>query len=131
MRKTIDYYQFLGIGPFIVGESGAVTDLKVYGKPADIYVKGAVGKIGEMCLELMQPVKGESLQMEFLRKRGEGVIQVCCYTDDIDGEIAKLAEKGFQAISTGTKTDGSAFAMVDTRKVGDVLLVVERFGPKK
>jgi len=129
MDKAIKFYESLGIGPFVEGPSAIALDRKVYGKPADVKVKGAITQMGRIEFELFEPIEGESIQKEFLDTKGEGVVHIGSYVDDIDREVAKLAEKGFKVISSGGVPDGGKFAYIDTREVGGVILELFQPGP--
>jgi methylmalonyl-CoA/ethylmalonyl-CoA epimerase len=122
MDEAVALYEGLGIGPFESPKGPApIFDRQVHGKPApDVKNRISMAQMGAVQLELVQPVSGKSLQMEFLEKRGEGVNHLAFLVDDLDGEVAKLAQKGFRVISSG-KTAMSAFAYLDTDKVGGVI----------
>ena len=99
MDEAVEYYQSLGIGPFRSSTTAhLVTDRKVYGKPADDVKNTArlAQIMGQLDLELVQPVSGESIQKEFLETRGEGINHLGFLVDDIEKETAKLVEKGFK-----------------------------------
>ena len=123
MDKAIKFYESLGIGPFIEGPSAIALDRKIYGKPApDVKVRGAIAQMGQIEFEVFQPIEGQSIQKEFLDTRGEGVVHISSYVDDLDKEVARLAEKGFKVCSSGGLPDGGKFAYIDTREVGGVIL---------
>ena len=48
--------------------------------------------MGQIKLELIQPVEGESIPKQFLDSRGEGVLDICSYVDNLDKAVAKLVE---------------------------------------
>lgn len=120
LEKAIDYYQSLGIGPFILYTPGPV-DRKIYGKPANIKLKGAAAPMGPISLELIQPVEGESLQKEFLESKGEGVNHIGFMVDDIDKEVEKLEKEGFKLIVSG-ENPRRVFAYFDTTKIGGIII---------
>lgn len=122
LDKAIEYFQSLGIGPFIANPSKVATDRKVYGKPANIKLKGAEAHLGPIKFELIQPVEGESVQKEFLMNKGEGVNHIGFIVDDLDKEVTKLEEKGFKVISSGKIPPSGGFAYVGTNKVGGVVI---------
>ena len=122
--KAVEYYQSLGIGPFESSKTAhLVTDRKVYGKPADdVKNKARLAQMmGQLYLELVQPVSGESIQKEFLETKGEGINHLGFLVDDIDKETAKLEEKGFKVISSTRYAGGGGIAYFDTDKVGGVI----------
>lgn len=122
------FYERIGIGPFTDGPSAVATERRIYGKlEPDAVVKGLITKIGSFELELLQPVSGASIQAEFLRTHGEGVLHLCAYTDDLDRDIATMSDLGFPVISSANLSDGGKFAYFDTRATGGVIL--ELFQP--
>ena len=120
--QAVSFYESLGIGPFESPKGPApIFDRQVYGKPApDVKNRISTAQMGAIQLELVQPVSGKSLQMEFLERHGEGVNHLAFFVDDLEGEVAELVQKGFRVISSG-KTARSAFAYLDTDKVGGII----------
>ena len=49
-------------------------------------------------IELVHPLRGEGAIAKYLEKRGGGIHHLCFRTDDIDADIARLREKGYQFI---------------------------------
>jgi hypothetical protein len=129
MEKTIEYYSRLGIGPF---EPFNVTpkERQTYGKPSDD-IKNLVrlGYIGDVQIELFQPVAGESVHMEFFRDKGEGIHHIAKFVDDLENEVAQLVEKGFEIIASGKFEEGGGFAYFDTRKFGGVIFELVQWPP--
>lgn len=122
LDAAIAYYEAIGIGPFTEGPSESARSRRVYGQPSDAIVRGACAPMGPVELELLQPVEGDSVQAEALRERGEHVLHVCSYTDDIEEDIRVMAERGFPVISEGDLADGGRFAYFDTRRTGGMVL---------
>jgi methylmalonyl-CoA/ethylmalonyl-CoA epimerase len=128
IEKAVKFYESLGIGPFMEGPSASAVERRIYGKlEPDTVVEGRISRLGSIEIELLQPVKGKSVQQEFLDTRGEGVIHICAYTDDLETDIKEMAEKGFEVISYARFDDGGKCAYFDTRKVGG--LILELFQP--
>ncbi len=128
IEKAAAFYERLGVGPFTEGPSAHTVERKIYGKDApDVAVKGLITQMGDIEFELLQPVAGKGIQAEFLERHGEGVVHLCAYTDDIDGDIADLTGLGYEVISYGAVSDGGRFAYFETREVGG--LVLELFQP--
>ena len=123
------FYERLGIGPFEEGPSAHTVERRIYGKPApDAAVKGVIAQMGDFEFELLQPVSGETIQGEFLQTRGEGVVHICAYTDDIDADIEELTGLGYEVISWGHLEDGGKFAYFDTRELGGIVLELFQTG---
>ena len=121
LDRAIEYYDSLGMGPF-EPLGTAVAQKTLRGRPfEDIRADGRIGQMGQIKLELVQPVAGESLHKEFLETRGEGINHVCFAVDDIEKETAKLANKGFKIMSTVTFVKGGGNVYFDTGEVGGML----------
>lgn len=131
MGKAIEYYKSLGIGPFppTIGPEGVpLLGQTVRGKPSDYMMdlRYAEGGVGGLKFELVQPLEGESIYKEFLDKKGEGIHHIAFTVDDLDKEIAEMAERGFKVIQTGQTSRGK-FAYFDTDKLGGVVIELVQF----
>jgi methylmalonyl-CoA/ethylmalonyl-CoA epimerase len=69
-------------------------------------VKTAFFQIGESKIELLEASNPESPIAKFLEKRGAGFHHVAFEVDDIDEEIKRLSNEGFQLIHS-TPKDGA------------------------
>ncbi len=128
LEQAVEFYERLGIGPFVEGPSGHTLERKIYGVDApDVAVRGLIAQMGDIEFELLQPVAGKGIQAEFLERHGEGVVHLCGYTDDLDRDMADLTGLGYAVISYGRVSDGGRFAYFETREVGG--LVLELFEP--
>ena len=140
LAKAIKYYESLGIGPFELNKFEFLSR-ELWGKsvpPDRVLIKAAQAQVGEIYIELIQPIAEGTHWMEFLKKKGEGINHLGLVVDDIDKEETKLAGQGFKIIyrSRFRRADGSirGAAYFDTAEVGGVLfeprgLVVT--GPKE
>ena len=50
-------------------------------------------------IELVHPLNGGGPIASYLEKRGGGLHHLCFRTDDIDGDVARLRDKGYQFTS--------------------------------
>jgi methylmalonyl-CoA/ethylmalonyl-CoA epimerase len=80
------YQEAFGIEPSIVYESS-------YAK-----AKIAFFPIGEVRVELIQPVNPDSVVGKFLEKKGEGIHHISYRVKDVDRSLAELERKGIQLI---------------------------------
>lgn len=69
-------------------------------------VKTAFFKIGESKIELLEATNPESPIAKFLEKRGMGMHHIAFDVTDIDEEISRLLDSGFQMIHQSPK-DGA------------------------
>jgi len=101
LDKAVKYYESLGIGPFEPLGDLVYTKREVLGKPIkfdSIELDIRVARVGPVELELIEPIKGEFLWKEYLDTKGEGIMQLGFYVDDIDREESRLVEKGLKVI---------------------------------
>ena len=61
-------------------------------------VKTAFFAVGDIHIELLEPISDDSPIAVFLEKRGEGFHHIAYRTDDIDGQLATAREKGCRLI---------------------------------
>lgn len=129
--RAVEFYERLGIGPFVEGPSAHALERKIYGQDApDVKLKGLITQMGPIEFELLQPVAGRGIQAEFLEKHGEGVVHLCAHTDDLDRDVADLTALGYRVISSAVLEDGGKFAYFDTREVGGLVLELFQTGDK-
>lgn len=50
-------------------------------------------------IELVHPLKGQGPIARYLEKKGGGLHHICFRTDDIEADVARLQEKGYQFLS--------------------------------
>jgi len=122
VEKGIEYFSSnFNLGPFGIVESSR-TGALVRGKPANYKVKQAFAQMGYALLELNQIVEGKTIQSEFLETNGEGIHHLGFLVDDLDAEVAKYEERGFNVIQRyDTPQKGVRFAFLDTDKVGGIV----------
>lgn len=61
-------------------------------------VRTAFYTVGDIHIELLEPISDDSPIAVFLEKRGEGFHHIAYRTDDIDGQLATAREKGCRLI---------------------------------
>ena len=115
MDKTIEYYNSLGIAT--VGH-----ELPLMQSPDGLKLKVRFAQVGSILLEFFQPVAGEGMQLDFLRKHGEGIQHMAFTVADIDAEVDDLVSKGVKLIFREGGRTGSRMAYFDTGQIGDFLL---------
>ena len=121
LDRAVKYYSSLGIGPFQPLDLTRI-ERTVYGKPAKgLRNRSRVAQMGSVQLELLQPVSGESVQKEFLDKRGEGINHLGFLVDDLEKEVDRLTAMGFTVISSVTYAGGGGVAYLDTDRIGGVV----------
>ena len=96
------------------------------GKPGFFRLKIAVGKVGDLDIELIQVLEGETVHGEFLEKRGEGLHHLGIRVKNMDEQIEALGKLGVGVIQSGQRV-GSKWVYMDTEKIiGIILELIER-----
>lgn len=117
--------ELLRIGPFEILEP-EYSDVTVYGKPAQFRIRLGRAKAGPVVIALIQPVSGESVYEEFVRRKGHGLHHLAFRTDDLETTSKRMRAKGFKAIQSGSRP-GLRFAYFDTEEQMDVTLEFVEF----
>ena len=55
-------------------------------------------RVGDVFIELLQPIGSEGVMAKFLEKRGEGFHHICYEVDDIQAEVASLKTQGIDVL---------------------------------
>jgi catechol 2,3-dioxygenase-like lactoylglutathione lyase family enzyme len=71
------------------------------GKPASCALSLGFARSGNMQIELMQPLSGEGVQVEFLKEHGPGPHHLGVLVDDLDAALAAAADDGFESPMAG------------------------------
>lgn len=109
LEKAIKNYRSLGAASFKeirVIDSSCFAEYLVYGKTPNptVTTRAVDGRMGSLGIELLQTVQGETVHKEFLEKNGEGVGHIAYEVENLDDEVARMVEKGFDVILS-FKTD--------------------------
>jgi methylmalonyl-CoA/ethylmalonyl-CoA epimerase len=105
LDKAVERLSSLGIGPFTPMLLPPDAEQWLRGKPLVAKVKISGARLGEVELELIQPVEGESPHQEFLDSKGEGIQHIAFAVDDLDQEVAKLTKLGVSVLLSANLPD--------------------------
>ncbi|MGC8594626.1 MAG: methylmalonyl-CoA epimerase [Candidatus Kryptoniota bacterium] len=80
--------------------------------------------IGGSRIELVGPLDSSSTVAKFISKRGEGIHHICFEVSDINSELKRLKDEGFQLIDETPRrgADGNLIAFIHPRTTGGVLV---------
>ena len=81
---------------------GLTTSEPIVGGGGTIHV--SMIPVGDVHIELLQPVGNEGVMSKFLEKRGEGFHHICYEVNDIYAEIERMKEAGMEIL--GEVMDG-------------------------
>jgi methylmalonyl-CoA/ethylmalonyl-CoA epimerase len=81
-------------------------------------------QIGESKIELLEATKSDSPIAKFIEKKGEGVHHIAYDVSDIDAELDRLQEEGFELIHLTPKegADNKRIAFLHPKSTGGVLV---------
>jgi methylmalonyl-CoA/ethylmalonyl-CoA epimerase len=95
-----------GIGPFRTilypPEDRPDIQREYYGEPGDFCYRQAFAELGNIELELIQPLSGHSIWADFLEKHGEGIHHIRFNTYDLEPVIKHLADHGIPVAMSGS-----------------------------
>ena len=100
------------------------------GQPADFVADIALSYAGDMQLELIAPVKGESIYTEFLDRSGPGLHHICVEAADINAFDAALEEQGTAVVQQGVMPGGMRFAYVSAAQAGVPYIEIAHIPPE-
>jgi len=91
------------------------------GSSCDCALDVAFGGIGDLEVEVIQPVSGEGPHREFLERNGPGLHHFQYRTDDLEPYVAWLAGQGYECIWRMPRTGDAALAYMT--RVDDPLII--------
>jgi len=113
-----NYWTILGIGPWAIyeWEFPLVYNRRYHGETAWARERIALAQVGDVELELVQPVEGPSIYADWLDEHGEGLHHLNFLVDDVDEAVQVLSEQGFESLQGGKfgpKEQRGAYNYVD------------------
>jgi catechol 2,3-dioxygenase-like lactoylglutathione lyase family enzyme len=124
----------LGVAPPQIRTTKPGHEVKVmyHGRPSEGQAKLAFIKLGQVTLELIEPVGGDTSWKEFLDANGEGVQHIAFQVQDLDKTIKSFDGMGVPVLHQGRYDDDSgAYVYVDSKKQLGVTLELLHSEPKK
>ncbi len=87
-------------------------------------VRVAMIRIGEIKIELVEALGPDSPITNFINKRGEGIHHIALSTDDIRGDLQRLASSGIRLINETPTRRGDEYevAFLHPSSTGKVLI---------
>ena len=136
LEKTVEnFYHIFGIGPwhFYTYGKPLVKRMTRNGKPTEYKMKVALSYFGNMRLELIEPVEGDTVYKEFIEEHGYGVHHLGILTENMEESIKKAADAGIKMTMDGAgfgPDDDGHYAYLNTEDlISTTLELIER--PKR
>ncbi|MBN1813753.1 MAG: VOC family protein [Anaerolineae bacterium] len=105
----------------IVTDGQEVAHTRYRGEPTNARAKLAFFEMGQVTLELIEPIGGPSTWQEFLDERGEGVHHIAFFVKDTDQAVAFLEGNGIGVVQQGDYI-GGRYTYVDSAPALSVIL---------
>jgi hypothetical protein len=102
----------LGCGAF-VDLPATDLDYDLRGEQVSCAIALGIARSGNMQVELLQPVRGRGLHVEFLASNGPGLHHLGFLVDDLDAVVAQGEAEGFPKLM-GSQFGSLRFAYLDT-----------------
>ena len=126
------YWRLFGIGPWHIYTYGKplVMSMTYHGEPAEYRMRVALAYLGTTRIELIQPLEGDTVYGEFVRKHGYGVHHLGILVEDMGAALAQAEAAGIAMTMDGAGfgRDGDGhYAYLDTEEaLGVTLELIER-----
>ncbi len=131
-RTVENYYRLFGVGPwhFYTYGKPLVPRMTRHGKPADYTMRIALSYFGDMRVELIEHIAGDTVYEEFIRRHGYGIQHLGVLVDDMEEAIAQARAAGIAMVQDGAGfgPDGDGhYAYLDTEAlIGTTIELIER-----
>ena len=120
--------RLVGIGPFEILEPD-YRDLTYRGKTGRFKMRIALARAGPVQVELMQPLYGETIYVEFAQRKGYGLHHLGIKTENMEQSVKEMQDKGFKVIQSGNRP-GVKWAYLSTEEeTGVIFELLEKKPP--
>lgn len=83
---------------------------------------------GEIQVELIQVLEGETIHSKFLKERGEGLHHLGYFIEDLEKSLSLLEKEGVRVLWKGEVPGAAKFAYLDTEKILGIVLELIQLG---
>ena len=111
----------------IVTDGPEIAHTRFKGEPTDARAKLAFFQMGQVSLELIEPIGGPSTWREFLDEKGEGVHHIAFFVKDTDEAVRFLDGEDISVVQQGDYTGGRYTYLDSASALGVALELLENF----
>jgi catechol 2,3-dioxygenase-like lactoylglutathione lyase family enzyme len=133
LDKTVEHFTHrFGVGPwhFYTYGKPLVKRMTRNGKPTEYRMRVALSSIGPMRIELIEPMEGDTVYAEFVKKHGYGIHHLGVLTEDMQRSIGEAREAGMAMTMDGAgfgPDDDGHYAYLDTEDlIGTTIELIQR-----
>jgi hypothetical protein len=129
------YWKHFGIGPwhFYTYGKPLVKRMTRHGKPCDYKMRVALANVGQIRIELIEPLEGDTVYKEFVEKHGYGVHHLGVLVENMEQALQEAQTAGLSMTQDGAgfgPDDDGHYAYLDTEDlIGTTIELIER--PKR
>lgn len=131
IEKSIDaYVEVFGLNQrpgYIITDPVEKTNMKYRGETSEARSKLAFIPMGQVTIELIEPIGGPSTWKEFLDTHGEGMHHIAFVIKDTGKVVTYLNGKGIPVAQQGDYTGGMYTYMDSAPQLGAILELLENF----
>lgn len=131
IEKTLDHYVDvfqLGKRPNVsITDGPEIAHTNYRGQTSSAVAKLAFINMGQLDIELIEPIGAPSTWKDFLDAHGEGVHHLAFFVKGTDQVVAYLEGKGIPKVQRGDYTGGMYTYMDSAPKLGVMLELLENF----
>jgi catechol 2,3-dioxygenase-like lactoylglutathione lyase family enzyme len=122
------YSEILGVPApnVIITEPGLDVNMTYKGQPSNAQTKLAFFNLGQVQLELIEPMGGDSTWQEALDRNGEGVHHLAFWVEGMQRSVDFLRGQGIPMIQRGDMGEGQYAYFDGEEKLGVALELLER-----
>lgn len=135
MAAIKHYHDDFGIGPWdiYIYQKPLVREMSYHGEPANYAMRIGLSYFGPMRLELIQPLRGETVYADHIAEHGYGLHHFGLLVEDMEVALAEAKAAGYEMTMDGSGfgLDGDGhYAYLDTEdRLGVTYELIER--PKR
>ncbi|WP_280537737.1 VOC family protein [Halopenitus sp. POP-27] len=111
------YRRILGIEPWEVYYIGPPEqeEATYYGEPTEAAFEIGYAYLGDLEIEIIEPLEGDSVHRDFLEEHGEGIHHLACFAfDDVIDVVESFENAGIPVVQSG-KWHDTHYIYFDTR----------------
>ena len=123
------YSQVFGMPkpPVIITDEAKIAKTMYRGEPTNAQAKLAFFQMGQVSIELIEPIGGPSTWQEFLDEKGEGVHHIAFRIQGTDEVVTFLEGQGIRVVQQGLYTGGMYTYVDSAPALGVILELLENF----
>ena len=116
------YWETLGLGPWSIYTFAPprLKDTYVRGKPVKYSMRLAITMVGNVMVELIEPLEGPSIYKEFLETKGEGLHHIACFKynslEEVKRDLEEFEKMGIKVLQSG-RFDNIYYYYLDTEPI--------------